>query len=262
MESQKNISENSKLAIDFSQLQQTPELCKAVCKVMLAVNGVEKNSEVGSGRNSYKGVKDQDVKNAYKNAMAENGLCIMPVGIETKLHLAQWSEKGQYGSKVKVHALTEAWTYFLLMHESGEQQVICGYGHGIDSQDKSAGKATTYALKYALLYLFLTPTGQIDDTDNTHSEDLPTPPTVEEPKPTKTKQEPAETEKQPLYSLEMAKKHNDFYNNQFLAGATVDAMKTNLLKNYKVIGEGVQKYLEDLKKEIDKLQDDGKATNQ
>ena len=33
--------------------------------------------------------------------------------------------------------------------------------------DKSAGKATTYALKYALLYLFMVPTGKIDDADKT-----------------------------------------------------------------------------------------------
>ena len=50
-----------------------------------------------------------------------------------------------------------------------------GYGHGVDSQDKSAGKATTYALKYALLYAFLVPTGKIDDADNTHSEEISTP---------------------------------------------------------------------------------------
>jgi hypothetical protein len=30
-------------------------------------------------------------------------------------------------------------------------------------------------LKYALLYIFLIPTGAIDDTDNTHSNDIDTP---------------------------------------------------------------------------------------
>jgi hypothetical protein len=52
---------------------------------------------------------------------------------------------------------------------------IVGYGHGIDTQDKSAGKATTYALKNALLYSFLVPTGAIDDTDKTHSNDIEAP---------------------------------------------------------------------------------------
>jgi len=46
----------------------------------------------------------------------------------------------------------------------------------VDSQDKGAGKATTYALKYALLYTFLIPTGKIDDADNSHSDETPAPP--------------------------------------------------------------------------------------
>ena len=53
------------------------------------------------------------------------------------------------------------------MHESGQQIEFAGYGQGVDPQDKSAGKATTYALKYALLYLFMIPTGKIDDADKT-----------------------------------------------------------------------------------------------
>jgi hypothetical protein len=51
-----------------------------------------------------------------------------------------------------------------------------GYGHGVDPQDKGAGKATTYALKNCLLYTFLTPVGKIDDTDKTHSDEIPSPP--------------------------------------------------------------------------------------
>lgn len=64
------------------------------------------------------------------------------------------------------------------MHTSGEYLTISGYGHGVDTQDKGAGKATTYALKYALLYTFLVPTGKIDDTDKDHSEDKEVPKTT------------------------------------------------------------------------------------
>ena len=64
------------------------------------------------------------------------------------------------------------------MHESGETMEICGYGHGIDSQDKAAGKATTYALKNALLYTFLTPVGKMPDTDETHSDEIEVPKVV------------------------------------------------------------------------------------
>jgi len=61
------------------------------------------------------------------------------------------------------------------LHESGESIELAGYGHGVDPQDKGAGKATTYALKNCLLYTFLTPVGKIDDTETTHSDNIPTP---------------------------------------------------------------------------------------
>jgi hypothetical protein len=63
----------------------------------------------------------------------------------------------------------------MLLHESGESIELMGYGHGVDTQDKGAGKATTYALKNCLLYTFLTPVGKIDDTETTHSEEIATP---------------------------------------------------------------------------------------
>ena len=62
-----------------------------------------------------------------------------------------------------------------MLHSSGESVELVGYGHGVDSQDKGAGKSTTYALKNCLLYTFLTPVGDIDDTDLTHSNDIDTP---------------------------------------------------------------------------------------
>jgi hypothetical protein len=64
-------------------------------------------------------------------------------------------------------------TKYILLHTSGEFIEIAGYGQWVDTQDKGAGKATTYALKNTLLNMFLIPTGL--DTDNTHSDDIETP---------------------------------------------------------------------------------------
>lgn len=165
-------------------------LAKAVLSVMEAVAGVEKNTNVGNGQSSYKGVSDKDVKQAFRKAFIDAKLVILPVKTAPTLHIESWEEVHQQYKTVKVKrsVLTEVETEYLLIHsESGESQVIVGYGHGVDSQDKSAGKATTYALKYALLYTFLTPTGDIDDSDNTHSEDIPlaqrTPPQQQKPQP-------------------------------------------------------------------------------
>jgi hypothetical protein len=155
-------------------------IAKAIIAVMKEVKGMEKNSKVGTGTSTYNGTKDQDVKEVFNDAMAKNGLCILPISIEPKIQIDRWTEETQYGLKPKQSITTEVNTKYLLLHESGESVQLAGYGQGIDSQDKGAGKATTYALKNCLLYTFLTPVGKIDDTDTTHSEQIQTPPIKKE----------------------------------------------------------------------------------
>lgn len=151
-------------------------LAKAVIAVMKAVKGMEKNSKVGTGGSSYNGTKDQDVKEVFNEALATNGLCILPIpGIEDDVKVERWEETSQYGPKQKQSVFVSVKTKYLLLHESGESIELAGYGHGVDTQDKAAGKATTYALKNCLLYTFLTPVGKIDDTDTTHSDDIKVP---------------------------------------------------------------------------------------
>lgn len=151
-------------------------LTKAVLAVMAEVEGIEKNLTVGSGNNTYQGVADQEVKKIIGQSMRKNGLIILCTDIAETTQLESWDETNQYGTKRKQTIFTKVTTTYLLSHESGEYVTLKGYGHGVDSQDKSAGKATTYALKYALLYTFLVPTGKIDDADSTHSDEIKTKP--------------------------------------------------------------------------------------
>jgi hypothetical protein len=145
---------------------------QAVMQVMKEVKGIEKGLTVGSGNHSYKGVADKDVKRILGEAMERAGLIMLPIAIEPTIQVDRWEEETNYGKKKKQSVFCEVKTTYKLMHESGEYELISGYGHGVDSQDKGAGKATTYALKYALLYAFLIPTGDIDDSDKTHSNDI------------------------------------------------------------------------------------------
>jgi len=159
-------------------MTELTNITKAIISVMKTVKGIEKDSTVGTGQNSYKGVGDQQVKQIIGRAMQENGLVIVPTGIEESTQLSEWNETSSYQgkdyTKRKQSVFTKVKTKYLLIHESGESIELTGYGHGVDTQDKAAGKATTYALKYALLYTFLVPTGDIDDTDSTHSSDIQT----------------------------------------------------------------------------------------
>lgn len=150
------------------------EISKAIISVMKAVKGMEKNSKVGSGSYGYSGTKDQDVKEVFNTELEKAGLCIMPIDIEETTQIDRWSE----GTKQKQSVFTKVKTKYLLLHTSGESIELAGYGHGVDAQDKGAGKATTYALKNCLLYTFLTPVGKIDDAETTHSNDITTPKTT------------------------------------------------------------------------------------
>jgi len=150
-------------------------LIKAVLSVMDEVKGIDKTMNVGTGSSSYKGVSDKEVKKKIGLSMQKNGLVLLPISVEPKTTIERYEEQTQYGNKVKQSVFTEVTTKYLLCHESGESIELAGYGQGVDSQDKSAGKATTYALKYTLLYTFLVPTGTIDDADNTHSNDIKIP---------------------------------------------------------------------------------------
>lgn len=151
------------------------ELAKAVIAVMKAVKGIDKNMTVGSGSSAYQGVSDEDVKDAIGLAMQENGLCILPIGVEATTEVSRWEERNGSYAKQKQSVFTTATTRYLLLHESGESQEIAGYGQGVDSQDKGAGKSTTYALKYTLINTFLVATRKIDDADKTNSEEHPVP---------------------------------------------------------------------------------------
>jgi len=151
-------------------------LAKAVLAVMDEVKGIEKSMTVGSGAMTYKGVPDQEVKKIIGASMAKHGLCILPTGVAEQTQIDRWEETNQHGVKQKQSVFTKVTTKYLLLHDSGESVELAGYGQGVDSQDKGAGKATTYALKYVLLYTFLVPTGKIDDADNnTHSEAIEAP---------------------------------------------------------------------------------------
>lgn len=147
---------------------------------MTEINWVAKSMTVGTGNSSYQWVSDKDVKTLLRDSMIKNNLSILPTDVVSKIQVDRWEEVDQYSKSVpkdmksKQSVFTEVMTKYILLHSSGESIELAGYGQGVDSQDKWAGKATTYALKNTLLNMFLIPTWV--DTDNTHSDDLDTPP--------------------------------------------------------------------------------------
>ena len=159
------------------------EIAQAINKVMDEVNWVAKNMTVWSWTNAYKWVSDKDVKQAIRESMIKNWLSILPNWVTSKIQIDRWEEIDQYSKstpkdmKTKQSIFTEVETKYILLHISWESIDLAWYGQWVDTQDKWAGKATTYALKNTLLNMFLIPTWV--DTDDTHSDDLPIPKTFD-----------------------------------------------------------------------------------
>lgn len=155
------------------------EISQAIIKVMDEINWVAKNMTVWSWNNSYKWVADKDVRQLIRESMIKNGLSILPVWWTPKIQIDRWEEIDNFSKetpkamKTKQSIFTEIETEYLLLHTSWESIKVYGYWQWVDTQDKWAGKATTYALKNTLLNMFLIPTWV--DTDNTHSDEYDIP---------------------------------------------------------------------------------------
>ena len=115
---------------------------------------------------------------AFNSAMSDNGMSILTIDVQDDIRIERWEDSG----RIRQQIFCSVKTKYLLLHTSGETLELCGYGHGIDSQDKASGKALTYALKNTLINTFLTPVGKIEDTDSTHSDDIPVPQPKARPK--------------------------------------------------------------------------------
>jgi len=211
-------------------------LVKAVLNVMADCEGIDKSLTVGSGRSSYKGVSDSDVKLKIGRSMRKHGLIILPTEIEEETQLSEWEEVDTWSKetpkpmKRKQSIFTKVKTKYRLIHESGEEVELTGSGHGVDPQDKSIGKATTYAMKYTLLYTFMVSTGYIDDADNTHSNEIET---KQPPKP-KPQSKPKEDKKKEDVFVGIAKKEGGM--SPKLASVISKASNEYKWSNEKILG--------------------------
>lgn len=149
------------------------ELINAVLNVMEDCQWIEKSLNVWTWLHSYKWVSDKDVKMKIWSSMRKHWLVIFPTDIvPIKVEKSEWEETYKDETKTKRSYFTEVITKYMLYHKSWASVQLAWYWQWVDTQDKWAGKSTTYALKYTLLYTFLVATWHIDDTDTVNSEEI------------------------------------------------------------------------------------------
>ena len=136
---------------------------------------VAKNLEVGVGKSKYNAVGEADVLRAVKPLEAKYKIYSYPYSRTIIESGTIENEVTDYNTKEKLTKRNlferiEVVYRFVNIEKPEEYIDITSYGDGIDSQDKSVGKAMTYADKYALLKAYKIITG--DDPEQHASEDL------------------------------------------------------------------------------------------
>ena len=144
-------------------------------KITEELGVVAKNLSVGTGRSSYKAVGEADILNAVKPLEIKHGVYSFPLDRELVSQEILQGEKPGYKKDDPVVKTLKFFmrlktTYrFVNIDKPSEFVDQVSYGDGVDSLDKSPGKAMTYSDKYSLMKAYKIMTG--DDPDQKHSND-------------------------------------------------------------------------------------------
>ena len=144
--------------------KNTKNLYQRISAVMTDVQRLKKDKQVGEGNYQYSAMSEEKVTSVIRDAMITHGLVLMPI--------KQTHTLTDYARQQKIVSISAVDVEYKLVNidNPSEFEIIASGGTGVDNQDKGVGKAMTYSMKYALLRLFMNPTGQ--DPDEIHNSEL------------------------------------------------------------------------------------------
>lgn len=122
---------------------------------------VGKNLEVGFGQNKYKAVSEADVLRAVKDVESKYRVYSYPFDRQI---VDSGEIENAKGTKQLFERIRIVYR-FVNMDKPEEYIDTISFGDGIDTQDKSVGKAMTYGDKYALLKAYKIATGEDPDQE-------------------------------------------------------------------------------------------------
>lgn len=142
-------------------MSDTPQVYEAIRQVMQAVGRIEKTGE--NPHFGYEFVEENMLAEKVRNAMVEAGLVMIPAQTEERIVDARETSRGD-----PVYLTSIFHTFEFACVEDGSSVTVTVWGDGLDQQDKGSYKAFTGAEKYALMKLFLIPTGDDPEHDRGH----------------------------------------------------------------------------------------------
>jgi hypothetical protein len=143
---------------------ETRSLHRKLAQIMYEAERIPKNGRAPKEMGGYKFVQVGDAADYIRKALAENVITMMPTGVQV---VGQADRPTKSGGTMTTVDLITTWT--LTDGETGETIDIQSFGAGADGGDKYSGKASTSAMKYALLTGFLLSTGEDSELGNTEA---------------------------------------------------------------------------------------------
>jgi len=130
-------------------------LHRKLAQIMYEAERIPKHGKAPAAMGGYPFVQVGDAADYIRKALAAQLITMMPTHVQVVGQVDRPTKAG--GSMTTVDLIVD-WT--LTDGESGESIVIQSFGAGADGGDKYSGKASTSAMKYALLSGFLLSTGE------------------------------------------------------------------------------------------------------
>lgn len=139
------------------------EIYKKISLVMAEIGHIEKSSRNATQGYAFRGI--DAVQEAFQPVLAKHGVFCAPNVIKQEREERQTKA----GGALIYTILTIEFSFFC---GDGSFVKVTTVGEAMDSGDKSANKAMSAALKYALTHLFCVPTDGDNDTENNSPDPL------------------------------------------------------------------------------------------
>lgn len=155
----------------MSEVAKTETKLTLYGKLAQVMGLVERVPKTGHNKfHGYDYATEADITSAVRSAMAARALVMVPNVLKS-----EWAEVLTASNK-KERLCTLTVRFDVHDGESGESLSFEMLGQGQDSGDKATYKAMTGATKYALLKLFLIPTGDDPENEDSPASKAPPPP--------------------------------------------------------------------------------------
>ena len=146
-------------------MSDTRSLHRKLAQVMLEAERIPKRGRAPQVMGGYPFVQVGDAADYIRKALAEQLLTMVPTSVRV---VGMQDRVTKQGGNMTTVDLIVTWT--ITDGESGESITIESFGAGADGGDKYSGKASTSAMKYALLTGFLLSTGEDSELGTSEAE--------------------------------------------------------------------------------------------